>query len=312
MLSDIELATSIGRSENRNDEFYKSGLTVKPNPHFLFGSSLPRMYFYFEAYNPGTEEDTTYTVYTFVSHSTLPQPIADLQERTTRDVKSPDAVVGSFDVSGLASGSYLINIILLDDENRALVTQSRKFFVYNPTVEAPRVTAAVDIAYQKSFYAAMSDDELDEQIKYAVIIATNREERALKGAKNEEGKRDVLMDFWGKRDPDPTTPINEVREEYFSRIQFARERYSNSHSDGWKSDRGRVYLKYGAPAHVNPHHYERSMAPYEIWEYDNIPGEGRSMFVFADISGFSEFELIHSSVPGERQSLDWRQELRQN
>ena len=54
------------------------------------------------------------------------------------------------------------------------------------------------------------------------------------------------------------------------------------------------------------------MAPYEIWEYTNIPGEGRALFVFADVSGFSEFELIHSDVTGERQSANWRQELLTN
>ncbi|MFV1980507.1 MAG: GWxTD domain-containing protein [Rhodothermia bacterium] len=310
MVSDIEFATSIARAKDRTDEFYKNGLSIKPNPYFLFGASLPKLFYYFEAYNPGAESEESYTVYTFISRSSLPQPVSELQNRTTRKVRSPDAVVGSFDISGLVSGSYLLNVVLLDGSNRSLVNRSRKFFVYNPSVEAQRVTAAVDIAYEKSLYASMPDDELDEQIGYAVIIATNLEEKALKSAKNEEGKRDALLDFWSKRDPDPRTPINEVREEYFSRIQYVRERYSNSHTDGWESDRGRVYLKYGAPANVNPRHYETGMPPYEIWEYDNIPGEGNSMFVFADISGFSEFELIHSSVPGERQSLDWKQELR--
>ena len=157
----------------------------------------------------------------------------------------------------------------------------------------------------------MPNDELDEQIEYALVIATDREDKSLRRAKNEDAKREALLDFWSKRDPDPRTPINEVREEYFSRLQFARERYSNAHTPGWETDRGRVYLKYGMPGHVNPHHYEREMAPYEIWEYDNIPGEGNAMFVFADVSGFSEFELIHSSVTGERHSMDWQQELRE-
>ncbi|HUF07755.1 MAG TPA: GWxTD domain-containing protein, partial [Rhodothermales bacterium] len=81
------------------------------------------------------------------------------------------------------------------------------------------------------------------------------------------------------------------------------------HSEGWQTDRGRAYLKYGMPAHVSPHHYERGSVPYEIWEYDNIPGEGNAMFVFADVGGFHEFELIHSNVSGEPKSLDWRAEV---
>lgn len=310
-VSDLELATSISRAVDRDDEFYKNGLSIKPNPYLLFGSNLSHVFFYFETYNTGTAGDSTYTAYTFISQSSLKQPLGDLSSRTERAVRSPDAIVGGFDISGLPSGSYLLNVVLLDDENRSLAEQSRRFFVYNPDVEAETVGPGSNLAYETSFYASMSEEELDQQIQYARIIATNREDDRLKSAKNADAKREALVDFWAKRDPDPRTPINEVREEYFTRVQYARERYSNTHSEGWQTDRGRVYLKYGVPAHVNPHHYERGMAPYEIWEYDNIPGEGRAMFVFADVSGFSEFELIHSDVTGERQSVNWRAELRQ-
>ena len=310
-ISDITFATSVTKSVDRNDQFYKNGLSIRPNAHVLFGSNLPTVYYYFETYNAAAEDESTYNVYAFISQSSLPQPVPDLERRTVREARTPDAVVGGFDVSTLSSGSYMLNVVLLDEQNRSLAEQKRKFFVYNPGVAATRSTAAVDLAYETSLYASMTEDELDEQIDYARIIATDREDDALKSARNLDAKRDALLDFWTKRDPDPTTPINETREEYFSRIQYTRERYSNSHSEGWQTDRGRIYLKYGVPAHVNPHHYERNMAPYEIWEYDNIPGEGRSMFVFADVSGFSEFELIHSNVTGERKSMNWEQELRE-
>ena len=96
MVSDIELATSIGRAQSRDDEFYKNGLSVRPNPHILYGSDLPRLYYYFETYNVGMAESGQYTVYAFVSRSSVPQPVGDLSSRVTRDVRSPDAIVGSF------------------------------------------------------------------------------------------------------------------------------------------------------------------------------------------------------------------------
>jgi hypothetical protein len=61
---------------------------------------------------------------------------------------------------------------------------------------------------------------------------------------------------------------------------------------------------------IEPHLYDRDMIPHEIWQYNNIPGEGRAVFVFADRNSFGRFELIHSSVPGERSLPDWQEELR--
>lgn len=117
------------------------------------------------------------------------------------------------------------------------------------------------------------------------------------------------MEFWQKRDESPGTPINEFQEEFYRRLQYANDRYSSNRRQGWTTDRGRTILRYGLPSSVEPHIYDREQAPHEIWEYNNIPGEGRAMFVFADLTGFGDFELIHSTVPGERTLPNWRQEL---
>jgi GWxTD domain-containing protein len=311
-LSDIEMAASIKGSQDRGDLFYRNGLIVRPNPSLLYGAGLTSLYYYIEAYNldEGTA-DSVYTVYSFVSQTSIPQPVSGLQRRTERAVRSPDVLVGSFDIGALASGSYLLNIVLLGGDNTAIVEQSRKFFVYNPGVQQEEAPASVDVAYEASIYAAMSEEEVEEQIDYAKVIATEGERALLDRARGLDNQKRTLQEFWQKRDPNPNTPLNEFREEYFSRVQYARDRYSSSHSEGWQTDRGRTCLKYGMPAHVSPHHYERGTVPYEIWEYDNIPGEGNAMFVFADVGGFSEFELIHSDVAGEPKSLDWRAEVQE-
>lgn len=311
-LSDVELAASIKASQDRDDQFYRNGLVVRPNPSLLYGSGLTSVYYYAEAYNlDRAVDDSSYTVYTFVSQTSIPQPVAGLQRRTQRAVRSPDVLVGSFDVGALASGSYLLNLVLLAADNTALVERNRKFFVYNPAVKVEQRSTSVDVAYEASIYASMTEEEVNEQIKYAKVIATDNEGSQMDRAKGLEARKRALMEFWQKRDPDPSSPLNEFREEYFSRVQYARERYSSGHAEGWQTDRGRAYLKYGMPAHVSPHHYERGSVPYEIWEYDNIPGEGNAMFVFADVGGFNEFELIHSNVAGEPKSLDWRDEVRE-
>jgi hypothetical protein len=50
------------------------------------------------------------------------------------------------------------------------------------------------------------------------------------------------------------------------------------------------------------------MKPYEIWFYNEI--EGGVQFIFGDISGFGNYELLHSTKRGEVNDPDWERRLR--
>ena len=311
-LSDVTLATTIAPSDDRDDLFYKNGLVIRPNANQLFGEGLPRLFYYAEAYHPeGIADDQgRYTMLAYVAEANTPAPLPGLQRRMQREARSPDVLAGTFDVSALPTGSYFLRLVLLDERNEARAEQARKFFVFNPGVaRAPAPAAAVD--FETSPYATMSEDEVDQGLAHITYIASDSEERRARRIQDLDERRRFLMEFWQKRDPNPGTPINEFREEYYGRIQYANERYSNSMREGWKTDRGRVLIKYGMPGQIEPHLYDRDVLPYELWQYNNIPGEGQAVFIFYDPTGFGEFELLHSSVTGERKSANWEDELRQ-
>lgn len=310
-LSDVTLASELRRARDRDEAFYKSGLVVRPNANQLFGLGLPHVYYYTEAYNleslASTENE--YTVFAYLSEVNLPQPLPDHQKRQSRPLRSPDVLVGSFDVSALPSGSYFLRIALLNSENESLVERSRRFFVYNPGVERAPVVAAEE-EFETSQYATMTEEQVEQARKHIEIIATATERRRLDGIEDLDERRRFLMDFWRKRDPVPSTSINEFQEEFYQRLQYANDRYTSTFMEGWETDQGRTIIKYGPPSRFDPHLMDRETAPYEIWEYNNIPGEGQAIFVFADRSNFGLFELIHSSVAGERKLANWQQELR--
>jgi GWxTD domain-containing protein len=310
-LSDITLATSITQSDDAQGLFYKNGLDIRPNPNQLYGRALGEVYYYAEAYNTDNlaGESGQYTLLAYVAEANRPQPLPDLQKRTQREARSPDVLVGAFDISDLPSGSYFLRLALLNDDNEAEVEQARKFFVYNPAIqrEAP---AAMEVSFETSQYASMPEEEVEQSLKHIDLIATDRERRRANNIQDLDEQRRFLMTFWQKRDPNPSTASNEFREQFYERLQYANQRYSNSFREGWQSDRGRVYIKYGPPAQRDPHLYDTDALPHEIWQYNNIPGEGQATFVFADRDGFGDFELIHSTVAGERRSPDWRSMIR--
>ncbi|MEX1055777.1 MAG: GWxTD domain-containing protein, partial [Rhodothermales bacterium] len=249
-----------------------------------------------------------YTLFAYVSEANRPQPVGTLQNRSVREARSPDVIVGEFDVSTLASGSYFLRIAVLNRQNEAVVEQARKFFVYNPGVQREE-TPAVEMDFETSPYAAMPEEEVALGLEHISIISNESDRRRIRRIVDLNEKRRFLMEFWQKRDDQPGTPINEFREEFYRRLQYSNDRYSSNRQEGWRTDRGRVVIRYGLPTSIDPHLYDRNAKPHEIWQYNNIPGEGQAIFVFADLSGFGDFELLHSSVTGERSLPDWQQQL---
>jgi GWxTD domain-containing protein len=189
------------------------------------------------------------------------------------------------------------------------VEQSRKFFVFNPSVTREQ-PAALEGSFDTSPFASMSEADVGKEIEFIEIISSDRERRRASNIRDLDEKRLYLMEFWAARDPNPNLQGNVFREEFFQRLQYANDRYTTSFREGWKTDRGRVLLKHGLPSGIDPHLYERDTLPYEVWDYNNIPGEGSAIFVFADRSGFGQFDLIHSTVSGGTTLPNWEDELR--
>ncbi|MGB2868186.1 MAG: GWxTD domain-containing protein [Bacteroidota bacterium] len=87
-----------------------------------------------------------------------------------------------------------------------------------------------------------------------------------------------FREFWKKKDPDTTTAFNEYLAEYYRRVDEAVRRYSTpNETDGYKTDRGRIFILFGSPTRT-----ERLMkpnsVPAEIWTYENA----KKRFVFTD------------------------------
>ncbi len=151
-------------------------------------------------------------------------------------------------------------------------------------------TLLLPIEIARPFYL----DETAWQLKVTQLeyIATPAELAMLRKAVKEE--RDSLWrTFWRQYDPTPNTPYNEKENEYFERIAYAQEHFSFG-DKGWRSDRGRIYVKFGPPDEIQSRPYELSTKPYEIWYYYRL----NLKFIFYDRHGFGEYILMNPQ--GER------------
>ncbi len=144
---------------------------------------------------------------------------------------------------------------------------------------------AITVKVERPFY--LDDDAWKLKVEQLRYIATYGEMQKLKKA--EVGQRDSLWQaFWEKHDPTPNTKYNEKKVEYFERIKYCDEHFS--HGDkGWRSDRAKIYVRYGAPDEIERRPYEIDAYPYEIWFYYKM----NLKFIFVDRYGFGQYILIN-------------------
>ena len=117
------------------------------------------------------------------------------------------------------------------------------------------------------------------------IVFAHSDLEDLYKAEPQERKK-VWEEFWGKYDPDPVTPYNELEVEFLNRFQYVMKNFSGP-LKGYRTDRGRIYIKYGPPDYIEDHPYEWGSYPYQIWYYINL---GKK-FLFVDKTGFGDYEL---------------------
>lgn len=191
------------------------------------------------------------------------------------------------------------------------------------------ITAAATVAviggvwFYKNFVKS-SEPQKEKPFKEKALdeiwyISTPAQQKALKKLKTQEEVNEFLRDFWKKSDPTPGTPENEFQDEYYRRLAYANEHFGD-HREGWKTDRGRVYILYGPPAQIERlpwtqvsfPHSGTTIKTFEFWVYDRPPGEnekpnffsnfyqGSAKFVFADQEGSGEYTQIYSSEKGEK------------
>jgi len=101
------------------------------------------------------------------------------------------------------------------------------------------------VVWSEGFWGLTEEEILDEA---KVLLAEEDFERF---REMQPGDREAyLAGFWTSHDPSPNSARNELREEFMSRVDFANRNYSTSFDRGLVSDRGRVYIRYGAPDEI--------------------------------------------------------------
>jgi len=305
-LSDIELANKIQKAGQAGQPvFVKNSLEVVPNPERIYGENRPVLFYYLETRGllAGVQGDTYQTLCWLADAQMNDLPDFKVRRRTKKKRNDATVEVGTLNISKLPSGVYHLNVAISEVGGEPLVTQRKKFFVYNSDVAVARPQASVSQQVSASIFATMTEEQLDREYEYMKYIINEEGEKLYASLTNLGAKREFLYKFWKMNDPDPQTTVNEYRDAYLKRIDYANEHFRRMGKEGWKTDRGRVFMIYGAPSFIDRFTTGADTHPYEIWTYDNL--EGGVEFVFVDASGIREYVLVHSTMSGEVKNENW-------
>jgi GWxTD domain-containing protein len=142
---------------------------------------------------------------------------------------------------------------------------------------------------------------LNDEVGY---IISDQERKAFMSLSNDEERDAFIEQFWQRRNPNQDSPENTFREEHYRRIAYANEHFAAG-KPGWKTDRGHIYISFGAPDSIDSHPsggvYDRPMEegggttstyPFEVWHYRYLEGIGENIDLeFVDACQCGDFHF---------------------
>jgi GWxTD domain-containing protein len=268
----------------------------------------PTAYYLLEAYAPKAESGTLGLRVT----DTGGKALITTPETPVQVPAGGGVLKGQLDLSGLPPGRYrMIATLTLSG---TAVERSAEF-----TMAALAETLEKDVSHREAtrftdqgYFEAMDEVELDRAREPLDLIAEGGEMRPYNRDLSVRAKRKFLTEFWTRRDPSPGTPVNERRQLFYEAVAFAQRNYGEkgrAGRPGWKTDRGRIYVRHGPPEEVLDRVQAGRSPPYQVWRYRQ--GKDR-WYIFADrTNGLGNYQLMNSNDVKETTIPNWREVLRE-
>jgi GWxTD domain-containing protein len=294
--------------------FAKYGYHPVPLLSDYYPKELNEISFYAELYGTDTHfgKDSLY-LFSYQIEGYEKRSVEGGFKRSVRNTgRAVEPVIASFDIRNLPSGNYLLALEVRNKQGE-LVTRAEQFFMRNnPIQRSYDLQALGGLDLTNTFAGAMNDlDSLSEHIASMVPIADPLERKIIDDRRKDKDidlMRRFFYSFWSNRSVDPEAAWRSYREQVIK----VNKLFGCRLMKGFETDRGIVYLKYGAPNTMMDRFNEMGTYPYTIWHYYRAGRYTNRRFVFyqPDLASTC-LVLLHSEVPGEVANPQWNNILHQ-
>jgi len=210
----------------------------------------------------------------------------------------------SLSLAGLPAGDYELRLTVAFPSGDVERTATFTMTGFETEAQIAQVTSAPP----SDAFAELTEARLDSLYGPTVYLQ-DAGERNVYPSLSLDGKRNYMRQFWEKRDPTPGTPANEAMVAYYRLFAEANRRFRESGAGdvpGWRTDRGRIFLKYGVPEETLRRPVSGDTPPYEVWKYSR---PRQLKYVFLDETGLGNYQLIYTNDRFEPSRSNWQELL---
>ncbi len=290
----------------------KNGYDIIPMIMPYYPETINRLTFYVEIYNTEKTlgENEKYLLNTYIKTFESNTTINNYFFTKRMNVKDTEVVINTLDISNLPSGNYYL-VLEARNRNNEIVAYNQFFFQRSNSNYEIDNSVLASIDPEKVFSGNINNiDTIREYIRTLEAISSQIEkEYAFNLVKSGDLKtmQQYFYSFWASRNP--LSPQIEW-ENYYAQVKRVNASFTAQRLKGYQTDRGRVFLKYGAPDRIVQNHFDPDAYPYEIWHYYTLANQRNKKFVFMtkDIVT-NDFQLIHSDAIGELNNSRWTTEI---
>lgn len=320
--SEIQLLSSYEKNEGAKTAFTKLGLEMMPRinqgtPYLPKGES--KLSFYLELYNLPEKlgMDSLFLLKHFLTDAngnTAMEGYGSFAKRKARPVVT---MLSAYNIAKLPTGNYQLKVEVYSKKMEQVLEKNLFFYRRNEQSKSleQMLTEVETNEVEMDDPNVRNFDSLYQYIKYLYPISNDAQRRFQKQLLADEDMSEMqryFYSFWllqNKAQPE------KAWQEYHHKVKRANKSFSTRLHKGYLTDRGRIFLTYGAPYQKVQRQIEPTVPPYEIWQYDRIDSkysvsQNNRVFVFAEYStSTNDYQLIHSDAVGEMSNPRWRNEL---
>jgi GWxTD domain-containing protein len=309
--SDIELLEAFHKTETPT-KLTKSGYDLFPYVSAYYPYGYDKIAFYTEIYHLGKviTEGEKFLFVQYVENYETGTQMSNFSKMQKMESATIIPVLSALDITTLKTGNYYL-VLEARNKTNDVVLKEKIFFQRNNPFATLSDEELTKVNISATFVEKITNiDSLSEYIACLRPICEEMERRMVdKQAVSSDTltKQQFFYTFWLNRNSE--NPEGEWNE-YKKKVDFVNSLYKTRVKKGYETDRGRVYLQYGAPNQITDRPNEPSSYPYQIWQYYKVGRFNNKKFIFYQPDLVTnDYQMLHSDVPGEMKNFRWESML---